>query len=50
MLDTANIINIFNRLATVVDQTITIAGNPGTASLTGADLLIATSKGWTVIT
>lgn len=50
-LDHANLINVFNNLASgVVAQTITVTGNPGAASLTAPDLAIATSKGWTVVT
>jgi surface protein len=44
------IVEIFNNLATVTPpQTITITGNWGVTALSAADLLIATSKGWTVI-
>jgi hypothetical protein len=43
------IVDIFNGLATVVvTTTITVSGNPGFASLTSADRLIATNKGWTI--
>ena len=43
------IVEIFNNLATVTSATITITGNWGVTALSAADLLIATSKGWTVI-
>jgi hypothetical protein len=49
-LDTDNIVNVFNNLATVVSKTITITGNPGVPDLTAPDLAIATDKGWTVVT
>jgi surface protein len=42
------IVEIFNNLAVVVSATITITGNWGVTALSAADLLIATSKGWTV--
>jgi hypothetical protein len=42
------LIELFRDLATVSVKTITITNNPGVADLTAADLLIATSKGWTV--
>jgi len=42
------LVDLFNDLATVSAKTITITNNPGVADLTAADLLIATSKGWTV--
>lgn len=45
------IVEIFNNLGTAVGaQTITVTGCPGAASLSGADLAIATGKGWTVAT
>lgn len=43
------IITIFNDLATVVGQSLTLTYNPGVADLTAADLLIATNKGWTIL-
>jgi hypothetical protein len=43
------IVEIFNNLAVVVSATITITGNWGVTALSAADLLIATSKVWTVI-
>ena len=43
------IVEVFNNLATVAGQSLTISGNWGTASLTAADRLIATNKGWTLI-
>ena len=42
------IVAIFNGLATVTGQTITITGNWGVASLTDADRKIATDKGWAI--
>ena len=49
MLSRAAIVDIFNGLASgVVSKTITVSGNPGYASLTAADRLIATAKGWTI--
>lgn len=47
-LDRTALVDIFNNLATVTGQTITITNNPGTADLTAADRLIATNKGWTI--
>jgi surface protein len=50
-LSTANIIAIFNNLATVaITQTITVTGNVGTAGLTAPDIAIATNKNWIVTT
>jgi hypothetical protein len=49
-LERAELVDLFNDLATVPGQTLIITNNPGVASLTAADLLIATSKGWTVTT
>ena len=44
------IVTIFNNLTTVTPpRTINVSDNPGAASLTSADLLIATNKGWTVV-
>ena len=49
MLSRTAIVDIFNGLASgVVSKTITVSGNPGFASLTSADRLIATGKGWTI--
>jgi hypothetical protein len=48
----AALINLFNDLAAkpnVTGRSINITGNPGVASLTAADRLIITSKGWTII-
>jgi surface protein len=42
------IVEIFNNLAVVVSATITITNNWGVTALSASDLLIATSKGWTV--
>ena len=49
-MERTELVQLFNDLATVVvTQTITITGNPGVATLTAAELLIATSKNWLVI-
>jgi hypothetical protein len=49
MLSRTAIVEIFNGLASgVTSKTITVSGNPGFGSLTSADRLIATSKGWTI--
>lgn len=48
----AALIDLFNDLAAkpnVSGRSINITGNPGVASLTAADRLIITSKGWTII-
>ena len=45
----AGLVDVFNDLANAT-ATITVTDNPGTASLTAANLLIATNKGWTVTT
>ena len=45
----AALVEVFNGLATIAGQTLTITNNPGTASLTAAEKLIATSKGWTLV-
>jgi hypothetical protein len=42
------LVDLFNDLATTSAKTITVTNNPGVADLTAADILIATSKGWTV--
>ena len=42
------IINIFNNLATVAGQTITVSSNWGYTLLTTTDREIATNKGWTI--
>ena len=48
-LSRAAIVDIFNGLASgVTSKIITVSGNPGYASLTAADRLIATAKGWTI--
>jgi hypothetical protein len=44
----SEIVNVFNQLPNVSGKTIKITGNVGSASLTAADLLIATNKNWTV--
>jgi len=44
------ILEIFNNLASGVSgKTLTLTGNPGLASLTADDKLIATNKGWTLV-
>lgn len=49
MLSRTAIVDIFNGLASgVTAKTITVSGNPGYASLTAAERLIATNKGWTI--
>jgi hypothetical protein len=49
MLSRTAIVDIFNGLASgVTGKTITVSGNPGYGSLTAADRLIATAKGWTI--
>jgi len=46
----AALVELFTSLGTpLTTQTITITGNPGIPDLTAADLLIATSKNWTII-
>jgi len=48
-LGRAMIVEVFNGLASgVTSKTITVSANPGYTSLTGAERLIATSKGWTI--
>jgi len=43
------LVQVFNDLGTpATTRTITITRNPGSADLTAADILIATSKNWTV--
>jgi len=43
------LVQIFNDLGTpATTRTITVTRNPGSADLTAADILIATSKNWTV--
>lgn len=50
MLSRTAIVDIFNGLASGVtgSKIITVSGNPGYASLTASDRLIATAKGWTI--
>jgi hypothetical protein len=44
------LVELFTSLGTpATTQTLTITGNPGIPDLTAADLLIATSKNWTVV-
>lgn len=48
-MERSDIVQVFNDLGTpVTTQVITVTRNPGSADLTAADLLIATSKNWTV--
>jgi len=48
-LGRAMIVEVFNGLASgVTSKTITVSANPGYLSLTGAERLIATAKGWTI--
>ena len=46
MLSSAALNTIYNNLATVAGQTITITGNYGAA---GSNTAIATGKGWVVV-
>ena len=50
MLSRTAIVDIFNGLASGVtgSKIITVSGNPGYSSLTAAERLIATGKGWTI--
>ncbi len=43
-----SIVEIFNNLAVVTGQTITITGTPGALFLSAAERAIATDKGWTI--
>lgn len=48
-MERAALVQLFTDLGTpVTTQTITVTRNPGSADLTAADILIATSKNWTV--
>lgn len=48
-LSQAEIVNIFTNLGTASGaQAITVTSNPGYATLTAAERLIATNKGWTI--
>jgi surface protein len=47
-LSQSALVDIFNGLATVVGQTITITGNWGAANLTVGERAIATDKGWVI--
>jgi hypothetical protein len=48
-MERAALVQVFNDLGTAVTtQTITVTRNPGSADLTAADILIATSKNWIV--
>ena len=48
LLSKNSIIDIFNSLATVAGQTITVSSNWGYTLLTTTDREIATNKGWTI--
>jgi hypothetical protein len=51
-LERTELVQLFNDLADLTSlptQTITITNNPGVATLTAAELLIATSKNWIVV-
>jgi len=48
-MERAALVQVFNDLGTpAITRTITVTRNPGSADLTAADLLIATSKNWIV--
>jgi hypothetical protein len=48
-MERAALVQVFNDLGTPgTTRTITVTRNPGSADLTAADLLIATSKNWIV--
>jgi hypothetical protein len=48
-MERSALVQVFNDLGTpVTTQVITVTRNPGSADLTAADILIATSKNWTV--
>lgn len=47
-LGVTELTELFNNLATVTTQTLTITGNPGAAAGSTLDRTIATAKGWTV--
>jgi hypothetical protein len=48
-LGAVELVEIFNNLATVVGQTITISGNWGASLLTAPERAIATGKGWVLV-
>jgi len=48
-LSQSALVDVFNGLATVVGQTITITSNWGAAGLTVGERAIATDKGWTIV-
>ena len=48
-IDAPNMVILFNDLATVVGQTLTISLTPASLILTVAERLIATNKGWTLV-
>jgi hypothetical protein len=43
------LVEVFNNLATITGQTITISGNWGASLLTAPERAIATGKGWTIV-
>lgn len=48
-MERSALVQVFNDLGTpVTTQVITVTRNPGSADLTASDILIATSKNWTV--
>ena len=48
-MERAALVQVFNDLGTPgTTRTITVSRNPGSADLTAADILIATSKNWIV--
>jgi len=48
-IDAPNMVILFNDLATVGGQTLTISSTPAAANLTSTERLIATNKGWTLV-
>ena len=48
-IDAPNMVVLFNDLATVGGQTLTISSTPAAANLTSTERLIATNKGWTLV-
>jgi hypothetical protein len=45
----AQLVEIFNNLATVAGKTLTVTGNHGVVDLSAGDQAIATGKGWTLV-
>ena len=48
-IDAPNMVILFNDLATVGGQTLTISSTPAAANLTSTQRSIATNKGWTLV-